>query len=124
MATRARIRDLLAGIPRFLLLLTRLLRDPRVSGADKGLLAAAIAYTLIPIDLIPDFLPIIGQLDDLFVLALAIDRLITNAGAELVLAHWDGPEDVIVDLCGSLEDLARRLPAPVRERLAEGAEAR
>jgi uncharacterized membrane protein YkvA (DUF1232 family) len=124
MATRARIRDLLAGIPRFLLLLTRLLRDPRVSGADKGLLAAAIAYTLIPIDLIPDFLPIIGQLDDLFILALAIDRLITNAGAELVLAHWDGPEDVIVDLCGSLEDLARRLPAPVRERLAEGAEAR
>jgi uncharacterized membrane protein YkvA (DUF1232 family) len=124
MATRARIRDLLAGIPRFLLLLTRLLRDPKVSGADKGLLAAAIAYTLIPVDLIPDFLPIIGQLDDLFILALAIDRLITNAGAELVLAHWDGPEDVIVDLCGSLEDLARRLPAPVRERLAEGAETR
>lgn len=124
MATRARIRDLLAGIPRFLLLLTRLLRDPRVSGADKGLLAAAVAYTLIPVDLIPDFLPIIGQLDDLFILALAIDRLITNAGAELVLAHWDGPEDVIVDLCGSLEDLARRLPAPVRERLAEGAETR
>jgi uncharacterized membrane protein YkvA (DUF1232 family) len=124
MATRARIRDLLAGIPRFLLLLTRLLRDPKVSGADKGLLAAAVAYTLIPVDLIPDFLPIIGQLDDLFILALAIDRLITNAGAELVLAHWDGPEDVIVDLCGSLEDLARRLPAPVRERLAEGAETR
>ncbi|MGD2216379.1 MAG: DUF1232 domain-containing protein [Gemmatimonadales bacterium] len=124
MATRARLRDLLAGIPRFLLLLTRLLRDPRVSGADKGLLAAAIAYTLTPIDLIPDFLPIIGQLDDLFILALAIDRLITNAGAELVLAHWDGPEDVIVDLCGSLEDLARRLPAPVRDRLAEGAQAR
>ncbi|UCC73307.1 MAG: DUF1232 domain-containing protein [Gemmatimonadota bacterium] len=124
MAKRARIRDLVAGIPRFLLLLARLIRDPRVSGADKGLLAAAVAYTLTPIDLIPDFLPIIGQLDDLFFLALAIDRLITRAGAELVLAHWDGPEDVLVDLCGSLEDLARRLPAPVRNRLAEEVEAR
>ncbi len=124
MATRARIRDLLAGIPRFLLLLFRLIRDPRVSGADKGLLAAAVAYTLTPIDLIPDFLPVIGQLDDLFVLALAIDRVITRAGAELVRSHWDGPDDVLTDLCGSLEDLADRLPAPVQRRLAETFEGR
>jgi uncharacterized membrane protein YkvA (DUF1232 family) len=124
MARRAKIRDLIAGIPRFLALLLGLIRDPRVSGSDKALLTAAVAYTLTPIDLIPDFLPIIGQLDDLFFLALAIDRLITHAGEELVRAHWSGREDVLIGLCGSLEDLALKLPAPVRRRLKEEVAAR
>jgi uncharacterized membrane protein YkvA (DUF1232 family) len=120
----SRIGRLLAAIPSFLKLLVRLIRDSRVSGADKAILAAAVAYTLIPLDLVPDFLPFIGQLDDLFFVALAIDRLITNAGPELVRAHWDGPEEALVLLCGSLEYLARRLPAPVRETLSRQVEDR
>jgi uncharacterized membrane protein YkvA (DUF1232 family) len=120
----SRLRALVAGIPGFLKLLLRLIRDPRVSGADKAILSAAVAYTLAPIDLIPDFIPLIGQLDDLFFLALAIDRLITRAGPELVREHWDGPEEVLVSLCGSLEDLARLLPAPVSERLSREVEGR
>ena len=116
-------KRLIAGIPRFLKLLVSLMGDSRVSGADKALMAAAVAYALVPIDLIPDIIPFFGQLDDLFFLALAIDRLVSRAGAELVLEHWDGPEETLTSLCGSLEDLARRLPRPVRDRLLQEAEA-
>lgn len=121
---RGRIRSLLAGIPRFLLLLARLVGDARVSRADKAILVAAVAYTLAPLDLIADLLPVLGQLDDLFFLALAVDRLLTNAGPTLVRAHWDGPDEALESLCGSIEDLARRIPAPVRHRLREEAKGR
>lgn len=118
------MRDLLLTIPKFVLLILRLLADPRVSTADKAILAVAAAYTLSPFDLIPDFLPWIGHLDDLFLLALAIDRLIVRAGPELVLEHWDGPEEAIELLCGSVDDLARRLPVEVRRRLTATVEDR
>ncbi len=122
MSATSWIRELIRGIPRFLLLLLRLLADGRVSMADKAVLAAAFAYALAPIDLMPDFIPFVGQVDDLFFLALAIDRLITNAGAELVRAHWDGPEEQLLLLCGRLDDLAEHLPGPVRTRLERAAE--
>ena len=117
------VRRLIAGIPRFLKLLVSLMGDPRVSGADKALMATAVAYALVPIDLIPDIIPFFGQLDDLLFLALAIDRLVSRAGPELVLAHWDGPEETLTSLCDSLEDLARRLPGPVRKKLLREADA-
>ena len=88
------------------------------------MLTGAVAYALAPVDLVPDFIPFLGQLDDLFFLALAIDRLVTNAGPELVLEHWDGSEEVIAALCSSLDELAERLPAPVRRRLQREAESR
>ena len=121
---RGRIRALLAGVPRFLQLLGRLLGDSRVSQVDKAILVAAVAYTLAPLDLIADLLPILGQVDDLFFLALAIDRLVTNAGPALVRAHWDGPDGMLETLCGSIDDLARRVPGPVRRTIREGVEGR
>lgn len=118
------VRRLLLAIPRFLLLIARLLGDRRVSAADKAILGAAAAYALTPLDLIPDFLPFVGQLDDLFLLALALDRLIARAGPELVLEHWDGSRESLELLTGSLEDLAQRLPGEVRRRLSARVEDR
>lgn len=117
MSLPQRLRDLLAGLPRFLLLLLRLAGDSRVSGVDRALLLGATLYALTPLDLIPDFLPLIGQIDDLYLLALSIDRLIRNAGHDLVRAHWDGPEELLSGLCGSIEQLAAYLPGPIRRRL-------
>ena len=117
METAPGLRAAVTGLPRFLLLLTRLVRDPRVSGADKAVLAAAIAYALNPFDLIPDFIPLLGQLDDLLFVALAIDRLVENAGPDLIKAHWNGPEEELVALSASVDGLARRLPGPVRRQL-------
>ncbi len=111
------VRELLAAIPRFLLLLGRLLGDGRVSLADKAMLAAAIVYAISPLDLMPDFLPFIGQLDDLYLVALAIDRLLIKAGPEVLMDHWSGPDHVLEALCGGIDTLARYLPASVERSL-------
>lgn len=124
MTTPRRFRQLLAGIPHYLRLILRLLSDSRVSGTDKVVLASAFAYVLAPLDLIPDVIPIVGRLDDVFFLALAIDRLVHRAGAELVREHWDGPDAALEALCGSVEDLAKLLPSPVQRRLRRKVEGR
>ena len=77
-------------IPSYLRLMGGLLTDPRVPALDKVLVGVAIAYVAMPIDLIPDFIPFIGQVDDVFILVLAVRRLITHAGMRVVRDHWDG----------------------------------
>ena len=67
-----------------------LLTDRRVAALDKVLLAIAVAYVVAPIDLIPDFIPFIGQVDDVFIVVLALRRLISNAGMNVIRDHWDG----------------------------------
>ncbi len=78
-------------IPAYLRLMGGLLTDPRVAALDKILLGVAIAYVVAPIDLIPDFIPFIGQVDDVFIVVLALRRLISNAGMRVIRDHWDGP---------------------------------
>jgi uncharacterized membrane protein YkvA (DUF1232 family) len=80
----------IAQIPRYLRLMGGLLTDPRVPALDKVLLGIAVAYVVMPIDLIPDFIPFIGQVDDVFILALAVRRLIGSAGMRVIRDHWDG----------------------------------
>lgn len=80
----------IAQIPSYLRLMGGLLTDARVSAVDKVLLGIAIAYVAMPIDLIPDFIPFIGQVDDVFILMLAVRRLISNAGMGVIRDHWDG----------------------------------
>jgi uncharacterized membrane protein YkvA (DUF1232 family) len=77
-------------IPSYLRLMGGLLTDPRVAALDKVLLGIAIAYVVTPIDLIPDFVPFIGQVDDVFIVVLALRRLISNAGMRVIRDHWDG----------------------------------
>lgn len=111
-------RDLIAAIPRFLLLLLRLVRDRRVAFADKAILFAAVTYAISPLDLIPDFIPLLGRLDDLYLIGLAIDRLIGNAGFELISEHWSGPRHTLEALGARLDSLARYLPRPVQRSIA------
>jgi uncharacterized membrane protein YkvA (DUF1232 family) len=72
-----------------------------------------------PIDLIPDFIPFFGEIDDVFVLVLALQRLISNAGRLVVLDHWTGdPRDVSdLNLRGALMAAAFFLPKRIRRRL-------
>jgi uncharacterized membrane protein YkvA (DUF1232 family) len=85
-------------LPSYARLVFGLLSDRRISGFDKALVGAAVAYVLAPIDLIPDFIPVIGELDDLFVLVLAIQHLVANADPEIVLEHWTGDLEELEDL--------------------------
>jgi uncharacterized membrane protein YkvA (DUF1232 family) len=56
------------------------------------MLVALLAYLLSPLDLVPDFVPVAGQLDDAILLALVLRRLVRTAGPELVYRHWPGPQ--------------------------------
>ena len=81
-------------IPNFLKLLFRLFKDSRVPTAEKAFLIGAIAYVISPIDLIPDVIPFIGEVDDLYVVSLTILRLLNRTPAEVVREHWDGGGDI------------------------------
>ena len=76
-------------------MLSRLIRDPRVSKADRMLVGAVAAYVITPFDLIIDWVPLVGQVDDLFAVSLVLLRLIANSGEEVLRTHWTGNEDLI-----------------------------
>jgi uncharacterized membrane protein YkvA (DUF1232 family) len=86
------VRALAGFVPHCLILFRRLLADDRVSRARKLLLVAVVAYLAFPLDLIPDFIPVLGQLDDALVVALALRAIARGAGAELLSEHWPGPD--------------------------------
>src|SRR5690349_19829922 len=66
------LRGLVREIPHFLRLLWGLARDPRVSKADKAIVVGALAYAALPADLIPDWIPGLGEIEDVFLVALAL----------------------------------------------------
>lgn len=113
------IKGLIRDIPNFLKLLFRLARDPRVSAVDKGIVVATIAYLLTPFDLIPDFIPFLGQADDIYLLALALDRLLNNAGTDVLLDHWDGEVSSLEAAIAALDKAGSFLPERVRSLLGQ-----
>ena len=93
---RTEARALAGFIPDCLVLLRRLLADPRVSRPRKLVLIALVGYLSFPLDLVPDFIPIAGQLDDVLIAALALRYALRAGGPELLREHWPGP-DVSLD---------------------------
>jgi uncharacterized membrane protein YkvA (DUF1232 family) len=85
-------------LPSYLRLLGGLFTDRRVSAVDKLLVGAAIAYILAPVDFIPDLVPFMGQVDDVFLLMTSMQRLIANAGRRVVAEHWHGDAEELRDL--------------------------
>lgn len=106
-------------LPQYLRLLGGLIGDRRVSMIDKLLVMGAMAYIVMPIDVIPDFIPFFGEIDDLYLLVLALQRLVANAGRSVLLNHWTGdPEDLAeLNLRGALSAAAFFLPRRIRRRL-------
>jgi uncharacterized membrane protein YkvA (DUF1232 family) len=106
-------------LPNFVRLLYGLITDSRVASLDKLLVAGAVAYILMPIDLIPDFIPFLGEVDDVFVLVLALQRLIQHAGRTVLLEHWMGDPEELADLNLQrvLSAAAFFLPRRIRRRL-------
>ena len=106
-------------LPHFVRLLVGLMRDPRVPPLDKLLVAGAVAYIVMPIDWVPDFIPFMGEVDDVYLLVLALQRLISNAGRTVLLEHWKGPRAALadLDLQRALSAAAFFLPRRIRRRL-------
>lgn len=89
---REEARALAGFVPDCLVLISRLLSDPRVPRRRKLLLAGLVGYLALPFDLVPDFIPVAGQLDDALVVALVLRRFLHSGGEPLVRQHWPGPE--------------------------------
>lgn len=111
------LRDVLLFLPRFAALLARLIADPQVAATDKLLVGAVVAYMLSPFDIIPDMVPVVGQLDDVYLVALCLLRLTNRSGEAKLREYWDGPED-IVQILHTVSDYATRyLPVAARHAI-------
>lgn len=88
------LKSVVMLIPNFLKLLYRLFRDSRVPMAEKAMLVGAIAYVVSPLDLLPDVIPFIGQVDDLYLIGLVMLRLLARTDDEVIQEHWEGRGDL------------------------------
>lgn len=127
-ATRGRLRramkDLVLLLPNLLKLLVRLVRDPKVSRADKFILGGTILYVIAPVDFIPDLIPFVGQVDDTYLVALSLIRLVNRADPGVVERHWDGRVDLKRLLTSIVDVAVHFLPKPIRMALVEKIEIR
>ena len=89
---RTDARAVAGFVPDCVVLFKRLIGDPAVSRRRKAVLVLLVGYLAMPFDLIPDFIPVAGQLDDAILVGLALRGLVRDAGPELVRRHWPGPE--------------------------------
>ncbi|HET6764420.1 MAG TPA: YkvA family protein [Longimicrobiaceae bacterium] len=114
---RETVMSIIRDVPNFIKLLARLARDPRVSTVDKAIVVATLGYVLMPLDLIPDVIPFLGQVDDVYLVMLALERLMGNAGMDVLLDHWDGEVSGLERALSGLEKASAFLPEPIRRFL-------
>lgn len=88
-------RALARLLPDVAVLLGRLLRDPRVPRRRKAAVLAGIGYLAVPLDLVPDFIPVVGQLDDAAVAALVLRYLARSGGPGLLEELWPGRAETL-----------------------------
>jgi len=101
---RTDARAVAGFVPDCIVLFKRLIADPAIPRRRKAVLVLLVAYLAMPFDLIPDFIPVAGQLDDAILVGLALRGLVRGAGPELVRCHWPGPEGslrVVLRLSGA-----------------------
>lgn len=115
------LRDLVLVLPDLTVLLTRLLRDPRVPRGPKLVALLGLGYVLSPIDLLPEILlgPI-GLVDDLLVVTAALSLLLNDVHPDVVRAHWSGKGDalqVIQRVSGWSRSVVRRTVGAALRRL-------
>jgi len=119
---RARLKSLLLFVPNMILLCGRLLTDARVPKTEKALVAGAILYAIIPLDLIPDVIPFVGQIDDAYLIAITLLRMLDRTDPNVVREHWNGGGDIIqlVEMMAMVT--AKFLPARIRRVLTSRVE--
>ena len=101
---RETARAVAGFIPDCIVLFRRLLADERVPRRHRLLLWALVAYLALPIDLVPDVIPVAGQFDDAVLVALVLRAVLRAGGPALVREHWPGPSAslaVILRLMGA-----------------------
>src|SRR5947207_6728322 len=92
---KRRMKNLLMFLPNMVVLCLKLMVDKRVPLTERALFAGAVIYAVVPFDFIPDMIPFIGQVDDLFLIALTVLRLIDRTDDMVVREHWRGGGDIV-----------------------------
>src|SRR5207253_2859912 len=124
---KSRMKNLLMFLPNMVILCAKLMVDKRVPRTERALFAAAVIYAIIPFDFIPDMIPFVGQIDDVFLISLTLLRLIDRTDDKIVREHWRGGGDVI-QLAESVVTIApmlipRRISRVLLSRVRPTAEA-
>ncbi len=109
------LRESLRILPDLVRMLTRLARDPDLPRGVRVRLALLVGYLALPIDLVPDFVPVLGYADDAIVVVLVLRSVVRRVGVEPLRAHWPGTGDGFATLC-RLAGLSPGAPAATEER--------
>lgn len=108
---REEARAAAALVPDCVILFKRLLSDPGVARREKLVLAALIPYLLLPFDLVPDFVPVAGYLDDAVLVAIALRYVLRGSGPDLIATYWPGPQaslELVLRFSGRGQIVGRR----------------
>lgn len=100
------IKDYLFIIPDIAALIYRLLKDDRVNAKTKLIISGAIAYVLMPQDIIPDDIPFIGTIDDAGVLFFTLNTVMEEVDLHIIVENWNGKNDILIVLKKALEYLS------------------
>ncbi len=114
------MKDLLLALPRLGRMLMSLTADRDVPTAAKVVLAAVAVYVVSPIDIVPDFLPWLGYLDDLLVAAVVVDGVLNFLERTVVLRYWPGSPASLDRVAAVASRLARWVPSRVKARIFGG----
>lgn len=121
---RGFLNGVITLIPNFLKLLYRLFKDSRVPMAEKAMLVGTIVYIVSPLDLLPDVIPFIGQVDDLYLTALVLLRLLSRTDDDVLREHWDGRGDLASTVDKIIRAAQYVLPKRVQRILLAGSKSR
>jgi len=111
------VKQLLRALPDLVRLIAKLVRDPMLPRAAKVALAAVMVYLASPIDLIPDFIPLVGYLDDLLLASVLVDGLLNWVDRGLILKYWPGSADSLERLGRAARMLAVWVPRRLKARI-------
>jgi uncharacterized membrane protein YkvA (DUF1232 family) len=111
------MKALLRALPELGRMLARLVADPVLPRGAKVALAAALVYLASPLDLIPDFIPVAGYLDDLLVAAVVVDGVLNWVDRGLVLRYWPGTEASLETVARAARTLAVWVPRRLKARI-------
>jgi uncharacterized membrane protein YkvA (DUF1232 family) len=111
------LKETLLALPRIAMLVPKLMSDKRVPGRIKLALAGLAVYLVSPWDIIPDFIPGIGQLDDVVVLLLFVDGVLNQVDDAVLLDHWTGEVETLRRVQGYSRTISRWTPNKIKTYL-------
>ena len=117
------LRELVLLLPQLAGLVARLAGDPRVPRRVKVVLGGLAVYLASPIDLIPDFIPVVGYLDDVVLVAIVLDGLLNHVDREILLEHWPGDAASLERTAALAARVAAWVPARWKARVFGGTRA-